>query len=236
MQESKGRFMANEAREKIEAPQNYGFTSVVMDATKDALGNILSSAETFVQFMGGNRSFPVFGNMDDRRHRLIELAKGDVAMFRTALDKLQMHMNKDGWFATGPRDKTVRMQLLDEDSGQQQSQSGAGSPGGHGQLELFDATTLPTTNVSAGGLPGGQQQMGQKARYQDGQKSYRFVDVTKDATRSSGKEVHIMLDDGQIYAHIVGKEVYLGGKKGQGVFGHVGTDKGISMNVYARVS
>jgi hypothetical protein len=117
------------------------------------------------------------------------------------------------------------MQLLDEDSGQQQQQGQAGT-----QAELF-ANQLPTTTVQQPQ----QQKRGQEARYQDGQKSYRFVDVTKDATRTSGKEVHIMLDDGKIYAHIVGQEVYLGGKKGEGTFGRVGTDQGLSVNVYAKV-
>src|SRR6516162_7056794 len=41
MQASKGNFMSNEARSAIEAPQNYGFTSVAADATKDAQGKIL---------------------------------------------------------------------------------------------------------------------------------------------------------------------------------------------------
>ena len=131
MQEHAGNFMAGESRKGIEAPQNYGFTSVVMPAIKDALGKITDSAEAMVSFMGGNRSFPVAGVMDDRRHRLFGLQPGDVGMFRTALDKLQFHFSKDGGFLTGPRDKTVRMQLLDEDSGQQQQQQGGAGAGGH---------------------------------------------------------------------------------------------------------
>src|SRR5262249_21761949 len=87
-----------------------------------------------------------------------------------------------------------------------------------------------------GSSSGGQQQnKGQTALYKDGQKSPLFVDVTKDATRMSGKEAHIMLDDGKLYVHVVGGEVYLGGKKGEGTFGKVATDKGISLNVYAKV-
>jgi hypothetical protein len=44
-----------------------------------------------------------------------------------------------------------------------------------------------------------------------------------------------MLDDGKLYVHVVGGEVYLGGKKGDGTFGRVATDKGYSINVYAKM-
>ena len=70
MQEMAGGLMHNEARSAIEAAQNFGFTSVVKDAIMSKLGAMVGSAETFMSFMGGNRSFPAAGNMDDRRHRL----------------------------------------------------------------------------------------------------------------------------------------------------------------------
>jgi phage gp45-like len=82
MQEMSGNFMINETRSGVEAPQNYGFTSVVFNAEKDSSGKIAASAETFVSFLGGNRSLPVTGNMDDRRHRMYKLQQGDTAMFR----------------------------------------------------------------------------------------------------------------------------------------------------------
>jgi phage gp45-like len=161
MQESKGNFMANEAREKIEAPQNYGFTSVVRDAVKGSDGKLQQSAETFVSFMGGNRSFPVFGNMDDRRFRLKELQKGDTAMF----DYLQhqLHMNTDGIFITGRTDKKMKFQLADPP--QQQSGSSA---------------SAQAADASSGGGSGGQSSMGQTKRYQNSTKQY--VEVTKDNT------------------------------------------------------
>jgi phage gp45-like len=81
MQETQGNFMANEKRSAIEAPQNYGFTSVVRKAVKDAQGNITSSAEGFVSFMGGNRSFPVMGIMDDRRYRPMSLKEGENGQY-----------------------------------------------------------------------------------------------------------------------------------------------------------
>src|SRR5215475_6478641 len=116
MQEHASDFMANESRGAIESPQNYGFTSVAAAATKDAAGKVIACAETFIQFIGGNRSFPVATNIDDRRHRLQNLAPGDVAMFRQALDFLQLHLNDAGGFFTAALDKTVRLQLLDKNS------------------------------------------------------------------------------------------------------------------------
>jgi phage gp45-like len=166
MQESKGNFMANEAREKIESPQNYGFTSVVRDAMKNAQGKISESAETFVHFMGGNRSFPVFGNMDDRRFRLKELQKGDVAMF----DYLQhqFHLNTDGMFMTGRTDKKLKLQLVDPPQDDQSSSSSSQS------VQALDGSTNGGSSQSNG------KAKGQKKRYDQSTKQY--VEVTKDTT------------------------------------------------------
>lgn len=220
MQEHSGNFMFGEARKGIEAPQNYGFTSVAMPAIKDALGNILSSAEAVISFMGGTRAFPVAGVMDDRRHRLFGLQPGDTAMFRTALDLLQFHFSKDGGFLTGPRDKTVRMQLVDKDSGQQQQQGA--QPGQH------DASS------GSGGAGGqsGQQQKGQKAIYQDGQKSYRFHDVIGSETRSSGAMVRQYLADGKCYHDVSGGSVYVGYAHDKGKFDLLVTLSGPAINSY----
>ena len=80
MQECKINGMQNEMMERIESPQNYGFTSVVIESEgKD--GMIEKSGEGFVQFMGGNRSFPVVEVMDDRRFRLRNQEEGEVAVY-----------------------------------------------------------------------------------------------------------------------------------------------------------
>jgi hypothetical protein len=81
MQEMGGNFMKNETRDKVESPQNYGFSSVVRNPTQDALGNIISAAEGFINFIGGNRSFPVCGIMDDRRHRPMGMKEGENAQY-----------------------------------------------------------------------------------------------------------------------------------------------------------
>ena len=240
MQEMAGNFMVNETRKGCEAPQNYGFTSVVFDAEKDALGKILAAAEHFTSFIGGSRSFPA-SIMDDRRHRLFKLDKGDCAMFRGRGDFLQLHLTGDGGFWTAAQNKTLRMQLVQKDSqtNSTQQQQGSGSSGtstGGASVSTHDGTTGGDGGSSGGQSQQGQQQRGQQSVYKDGQNSPLFVDITKDATRASGKEVHLMLDDQKVYVHVVGGEVYLGGKKGDGTFQKVLTEGGTpSINVYAKV-
>ena len=165
MQEMGGNFMFNEVRKAIEAPQNYGFTSVVRDADKGSDGKISASAETFISFMGGNRSFPVSGPMDDRRYRLKELQKGDVAIF----DYLQhqLHFNNDGVFITGRTDKKMKFQLGDPPQDQQQ---GGAAPGQH------DTGSSGTSGQSSSS----QKTKGQTKRYD--QSSKQYLEVTKDNT------------------------------------------------------
>lgn len=230
MQEMGGNFMANETRKEIEAPQNYGFTSVVFDAEKGQDGKVSASAETFIGFMGGNRSFPVSGPMDDRRHRLYKLQKGDTAMFRGRGDKQQFHMTEEGGYWTAPQNKTVRMQLVPEDSEDNSTQGGASAGGG--------AKTEPRAGSAGGGgqAQGGQQKRGQEAVYKKGKDSHRFIDATKDASRVSGDNVHLMLGDKKVYVHVADdKNVYLGGKKGEGTFARVATEAGLSINVFAKI-
>ena len=81
MQEMKGDFLHAEARNRVESPQNYGFTSVVLPALKDAAGKILECAEAYLQFLGGNRSFPTALVMDDRRHRPWGMKPGENAQY-----------------------------------------------------------------------------------------------------------------------------------------------------------
>jgi len=250
MQEMQGGFMKGENRKSVESPQNYGFTSVVSDADKGKDGSSGDSAEGFISFMGGSRSFPVCPVMDDRRHRLWGMEKGDTAMFRKATDLLQTHMNKDGLFHTGPRDKTVRMQLVDKDSGDSQDNQRQGS-GANGKLTFFDlmphakdgaGVSLMDAGGGGGGGgngQGGQQQgdqkKGQKPIYKDGQKSHRFVDVTKNDTRLSGTESHLMLEDGDSYVHCLEKKTYLGGHAKKNKFARVITEAGPAKNVWGKI-
>ena len=131
MQEMKGNFMKGETRGEVESPQNYGFTSHVMPADKDEKGNIKMGAEGFVSFMGGNRSFPVVQVMDDRRHRLKEISKGDSAMYGAREWGEQFHIDKDGMWMSGNTQRKIKLQLVENSNDQQgqQGQQGQQSPG-----------------------------------------------------------------------------------------------------------
>jgi phage gp45-like len=170
MQEMGGNFMKGETRDKVESPQNYGFTSVVRAATKDAQGAIKEAAEGFISFIGGNRSFPVCAMMDDRRYRLKELKSGDVAMF----DHLQhqLHFNNDGIFITGRTDKKMKFQL----SPPPQQQGGSGSSGSSGGQR--DATGDQSGGSS--GSSNSSSNKGQKQRYD--QDSKKHLEITNDTT------------------------------------------------------
>lgn len=160
MQEHKGNFSKGESRGGVESPQNYGFTSVVHKADKDDNGKIEMGAESFVSFQGGNRSFPVYGATDDRRHRLHGLKEGDSAMFRGKDDRQQFHLSGDGNYMTSRSDRKQRIALVDppEDKQQQQQQQqtrGAGPDSGGG-----------------GGEPKGKKKpTGQKDALEDNKKS-----------------------------------------------------------------
>jgi hypothetical protein len=136
MQEStNSQGMKGESWPTCESPQNYGFTSVVADARKSGNpGKIQQCAEGFMSFIGGNRNFPVMAMMDDRRHRLINLAK-DAAKGASALFGLkewgQQFLNTDtGMFMTGNTEKLLKFALVDNQNGQSQQSSGGGSGGG----------------------------------------------------------------------------------------------------------
>jgi phage gp45-like len=226
MQEMSGSFQHNESRKGVEAPQNYGFTSVVFDADRDGQGNVTDGAEANVNFMGGNRSFPVAGAMDDRRHRLYKLDKGDTAMFRGRDDQQQFHLSKDGGFWSAPQGKTMRMALVPQKKQQQQQQQ--------------QASALATEGGQADQGQGQQQQKerGQQPLKKDNQDSNYFVELnTEKHARMSGAEGHVMLDDGKTYVHVADdKKVYVGAKKGTKPFALVVTVSGPAVDVFAKLA
>jgi Bacteriophage Mu Gp45 spike protein len=115
MQEMKGSFMQGEAREKVESPQNYGFSSVCRKAKKDKDGKIEECAEAYINFLGGNRSFPVAAVMDDRRHRPRGLKPGENSQYD---DIGQMTlMRRNGLFL---------LSLDSEDPDEQETSGGGG--------------------------------------------------------------------------------------------------------------
>jgi phage gp45-like len=186
------------------SPQNYGFTSVVADATKDKNGLIQQCAEGVMSFMGGNRNFPVCSVMDDRRHRLKNLAK-DAAKGAVALFGLkewgQQFLNTDtGMYMTGNTQKKVRLQLVDNQNGQQQQGSAPGVQSFKSKSGVqFDIEVVgPLAADAAGG--GSQQQTagqatGQKTLHKEDSTTY--VDMTKDAVHSVRGSGNVKVEDGK---------------------------------------
>jgi len=134
MQEMSGNFMKGESGSEIESPQNYGFSSVVRPAKKGQDGQIEESAEGFISFMGGNRSFPVCGVMDDRRYRPRGLKPGENSQYD---DIGQM---------TLLRRSGLYLLSLDSEDDSQQDSSGGGGGGG-----------AATREGDSGGNGGGQK-------------------------------------------------------------------------------
>ena len=120
MQQMKGSMMFGEAREKVESPQNYGFSSVVRPATKDKDGNIQDCAEGFMSYFGGNRTGSFCAVMDDRRYRPMGLKPGENAQYD---DLGQMTLMR----RTG-------LYLLTNDNPEENSQQGQSGGGSAGQL------------------------------------------------------------------------------------------------------
>src|SRR5580765_5862221 len=121
MQEMSGNFMKGETRDKVEAPQNYGFSSVIQPAKKGSDGQIEESAEHFTSFMGGNRSFPVGAIMDDGRFRPMGLKPGENSQYDD-LGQMTL-MRRNGLYL-------LSLDSEDESQQQQGGQGKADSGGG----------------------------------------------------------------------------------------------------------
>jgi len=220
MQEMGGNMMKGETRSEVGSPQNYGFTSVVADATKGENGEITGSAEGFMSFMGGNRSFPVCAIMDDRRHRLHSLEKGDSAMYRGKDDRQQFHMTGGGNFMSCRDDRVQRIALVPKPQDDQQQQKPS-----------------PQQQADGGGSGGGQKQQqqqqatGQKAALDDNKKSQVYMEQTgsvqtqrhgpahsaqrpsdsstymtdrKKSTQATDEHVHLRINDMRIFVDRMG--------------------------------
>jgi phage gp45-like len=243
MQEMSGTFMSGESRKAIEAAQNYGFTSHCMPADKDDQGNITGCAEVAMSFLGGSRSYPIAGNMDDRRHRLKGLDPGDTAMFRTKNDFLQMHFSQKGGFMSAAQNRTLRFALVNQNA-QDQQQSGQGGGSGGSSSSRAGVSTRDSGGGGGGssGGSGGQSGQGQNKPtgqthlLDDNQSSKRFMHMTQDETAHSGSNVRQYLDDGNGYHEInKDKNVYTGALKGKGKFAKVVTTSGPCKNVWGNL-
>jgi phage gp45-like len=222
MQEATANFMKGETRSAIESPQNYGFTSA--NFGEDDSG----SAESAVHFMGGNRSFPVMGPVDDRRHRLKGLGEGDTAMHRGKDDAMQIHLTSDGMYHSAPQ--MVRCQLVP-----------AGSSASAPPQQQPQATQLDEGGSSGGGQQSQQSQnkpSGQQAVAGAGADSSDFMHVkSAEARLSSGKKVRLSTskdDDDVLHESSSGKD-YVGGTPDQHKFSKILTLAGPSVNGMGRI-
>lgn len=225
MQTTKGSAHKGEVRKDVEAPQNYGFSSVVADATKGKDGQIEQCAEGFMSYLGGNRSLPVCGVMDDRRHRLKDLAKdaakGAVSVFGQKEWGQQYLNTKDGQFITGNKEKKNRMQLVENKNGKKQpttspqqataqglTRNAAGRlaflsrSGVEFEIEEYDVedqpgvSTLADSGSSDGRGGGGGEQPSQGGGKPTGQKTLHKED-SDIAVEQNGKETYSQ--HGQFY-------------------------------------
>ena len=120
MQQMKGGIMHGESREAVESPQNYGFSSVVRKATKDAMGKVKDAAEGYMSYFGGSRGANFCSVMDDRRFRPMHMKEGENAQYD---DLMQMTLMR----RTG-----LYMLSLDGPDDSQSSSSGGGAQGKDG--------------------------------------------------------------------------------------------------------
>jgi hypothetical protein len=219
MQTIAASFMKGEGRKGIEHAQQYGFTSLPFDPDEAKDGKPGLGPETFISFIGGNRSFPSAGPVDDRRHRMKGLEKGDVALFGGRDTGQQFHMNGIGTFmsAFAGAGKKLRFQL--------QKKPDSGGQGG--------AATFAEGN-GAGGQADGKTEMGQKPVYKN--ESAAHFELTDDGTVSVNKAHEMSLPDGTAVI-VRGGQVYLGGDPSKGhTFSPVVTVAGPSPFVQARIT
>jgi hypothetical protein len=216
VQEVAASFMKGEARKGIEHAQQYGFTSVPFDPDEEKDGKPGLGPEAFVSFIGGNRSFPSMGPIDDRRHRMKGLVPGDVALFGGKDTGQQFHMNGIGTFlsAFAGAGKKLRFQL------QKKEASGQGG-----------ASTF--AEGDAGGQANGKEELGQRPNYKN--ESAAHFEITDAGTESVNTKQSTRLPDGTA-VHLENGNVYLGGVPGSGTFLKVVCEGGVlSSNVWAKV-
>jgi len=213
MQEMKGTAMHGESRQKIEAPQNYGFTSVVAKADKDDKGNITGSAEGIMSAMGGSSSHAVVGVMDDRRHRLKDLKPGDSGMYRGKDDRQQFHMAEDGNYLSARNDRKTRIALVDppqQEEKQQQNVRGQGpSSGGGGEQQKSKKPTgqkpaMDDNKKSSIALEqNGKETFSQHGQFyssvRGGSDGSMYYDNRKKSSQATQMHVHMRFEDNRIW-------------------------------------
>ena len=237
MQEMGGNFMANETRSEVESPQNYGFTCVVFDAEKDKEGKVRPAPRPSSASWAATDRSRSAGPMDDRRHRLYKLEKGDTAMFRGRGDKQQFHMTKDGGFWTRAAGQDAAHAAAASRTARAMRRSGAAAVD---QASGGGAQGARCTSGGGGsGITASKAASRSAARrrcYKDDEKSPAASSMSPRTRRGvAGKTAHMMLDDGNTYVHCHSdKNVYVGGEAGKGAFDFLVTLAGPASTARAR--
>lgn len=216
VQEVAASFMRGEMRKGIEHMQQYGMTSVPFDPDEGKNGAPGLGPEAFVQFIGGNRSFPSMGPVDDRRHRMRGLAPGDVSIFSGKESGQNLHLNGIGTFLSQFPGKKMRLQIVEK------AQAAAGG-----------ASTFANGD-GATGKADAKEELGQKPNYKN--ESTRFLEINDDGLEATHKKHSFSLPDGTAVV-IRDGQVFLGGDPDKGhTFAKVLTEGGVpSINVNARI-
>jgi len=160
------------------------------------------------------------GNMDDRRHRLKELEKGDSAMFRTKDDRQQFHMSKEGTFMSVRDDRKHRIALVPKPQQQQQQgnqpsvtphNGGGGGSGDSGSGQQQQQSNKPTGQKSALDdnkkssvyfeQNGGETSIQHNGNYssQRGSDSTTYTEDRTKSTQTTSEHVHIRFDGMRIF-------------------------------------
>src|SRR5262245_24583072 len=102
MQEVEIDLLAGEYMTQVERFQQYGFTAVANPPKKEDDKKI---AEMLVTFIGGNRDHAIVMAIDDRRHRLIKLKDGEVAIYDDQGQKV--YVKRDMILTSVPKPKKI---------------------------------------------------------------------------------------------------------------------------------
>ena len=191
MQEMKGAMMHGESREKVESPQNYGFSSVVRPATKGSDGKIQDAAEGYMSYAGGNRTHSFCAVMDDRRYRPLGLKPGENCQYD---DLGQMTLLR----RTG-------LYLLTTDNPEQGSSSGGSgaAPGQHADsapqsVQRFVSVRHVVKKTQDRPKRGGGQQSGSSSSPQDFKHEGETVNTE---VRFSKKNLEFRTGDNVVASH-----------------------------------
>lgn len=88
--------VADERRQGVERPQNYGFSSNPLPPSENG-----DAAEAIMMGLGGSRSHPVIIAIDDRRHRPKDIKSGESLMYDDQGQK--MHLTREGIVVSAPK-------------------------------------------------------------------------------------------------------------------------------------